>query len=50
MKIKYLLILLTTLLGGQLLNGQNLSNRGKEFWLGYGFNYKFQNELPVNDQ
>jgi PKD repeat protein len=30
--------------------GQDKSNRGKEFWLGYGFNYKFLNELPLNNQ
>lgn len=29
---------------------QDKSNRGKEFWLGYGFNYKFLNELPLNNQ
>jgi|GEM_PF-385300 len=29
---------------------QNKSNRGKEFWLGYGFDYSFQNESPVNAQ
>jgi gliding motility-associated-like protein len=49
MRISFLihLLLLVLPLSGW---GQNLSNRGKEFWLGYGFNYKFQNELPVNDQ
>jgi gliding motility-associated-like protein len=31
-------------------DAQNKSNRGKEFWLGYGFNYKFVNEPPLNDQ
>jgi gliding motility-associated-like protein len=29
---------------------QNKSNRGKEFWLGYGYNYHFLNEPPVNTQ
>jgi len=29
---------------------QNLSNRGREFWLGYGFNYSFFHEPPVNAQ
>ncbi len=29
---------------------QNKSNRGKEFWLAYGFDYTFFNELPVNSQ
>lgn len=32
------------------MQAQDRSNRGKEFWLGYGFNYKFFNELPINDQ
>jgi gliding motility-associated-like protein len=31
-------------------HGQNLSNRGREFWLGYGFNYSFRHENPVNGQ
>ena len=29
---------------------QDLSNRGKEFWLGYGFNYGYFNDPPVNQQ
>ena len=29
---------------------QDKSNRGKEFWLGYGYNYHFLNEPPVNTQ
>ena len=29
---------------------QDRSNRGKEFWLGYGFNYGFFNDPPVNQQ
>lgn len=29
---------------------QDRSNRGKEFWLGYGFDYSFFNESPVNAQ
>lgn len=31
-------------------NAQNKSNRGKEFWLAYGFNYSFFHESPVNNQ
>ena len=27
-----------------LVYGQNLSNRGREFWLGYGYNYNFFHE------
>lgn len=29
---------------------QNKSNRGKEFWLAYGFDYSFFHEVPVNEQ
>ena len=50
MKINRLLFICSFLLFGFDSSGQTLSNRGKEFWLGYGFNYKFQNELPMNDQ
>ena len=31
-------------------SAQNKSNRGREFWLGYGFNYGFFNDPPVNLQ
>lgn len=32
------------------LSAQDKSNRGKEFWLAYGYNYSFFNEPPVNNQ
>ncbi|MES2774839.1 MAG: PKD domain-containing protein [Bacteroidota bacterium] len=32
------------------LLAQDKSNRGKEFWLGYGFDYSFFHESPVNFQ
>lgn len=32
------------------LQAQDKSNRGKEFWLAYGFDYSFFNESPVNNQ
>lgn len=32
------------------LTAQDKSNRGKEFWLAYGFDYSFFNETPVNAQ
>jgi gliding motility-associated-like protein len=32
------------------VTSQTLSNRGKEFWLSYGFNYSFFHEPPVNGQ
>jgi gliding motility-associated-like protein len=32
------------------LGAQDKSNRGKEFWLAYGFDYTFFNETPINSQ
>lgn len=32
------------------VTAQDKSNRGKEFWLAYGFDYSFFNETPVNEQ
>ena len=41
---KYILItLLLVFAGSTMLEAQNLSNRGKEFWLGYGHNNLFDN-------
>ncbi len=31
-------------------NAQDKSNRGKEFWLAYGFDYSFFHESPANNQ
>jgi gliding motility-associated-like protein len=42
----FLIILFTT----HNLFAQDKSNRGKEFWFAYGFDYTFFNELPVNSQ
>ncbi len=50
MKARILTLFFMTLCVVRAGWGQALSNRGKEFWLGYGFNYKFQNESPLNDQ
>ena len=47
---KILAILLTSLIFFQSLFAQDKSNRGKEFWLGYGFNYGYFNDPPVNQQ
>lgn len=47
---KLLIILIFTLTAFQSALTQNLSNRGKEFWLGYGFNYGYFNDPPVNQQ
>jgi hypothetical protein len=46
------LILIFTLLYSQFALAQDKSNRGKEFWLGYGFNYLFLPSAgePLNAQ
>ncbi len=43
----FLILLLASFLNGQ---SQDKSNRGKEFWLAYGFDYSFFHETPVNFQ
>ncbi len=45
-----ILILFTFLLPSTRLFAQDRSNKGKEFWLGYGNNYNFTNESPLNSQ
>jgi gliding motility-associated-like protein len=50
MYYRSVIILLIGVFSCLLLKAQDRSNRGKEFWLGYGFNYKFLNEVPANDQ
>ncbi|MEO8770865.1 MAG: PKD domain-containing protein [Ferruginibacter sp.] len=45
-----ILLLLAFILFSLQLIAQDKSNRGKEFWLGYGYNYDFNNEAPVNGQ
>lgn len=45
-----LLFILISFLICKGATAQDKSNRGKEFWLGYGYNYKFLNEPPLNDQ
>ena len=47
------IILIISLFGFLPASGQNKSNKGKEFWLGYGFNSWFlvpDNALPPNSQ
>lgn len=44
------IIFLTVSLLINSASAQDKSNRGKEFWLGYGFDYSFFNESPVNSQ
>ncbi|MEP6673745.1 MAG: PKD domain-containing protein [Ferruginibacter sp.] len=43
-------LLIACILFTLFLQGQDKSNRGKEFWLAYGFDYSFFNESPVNFQ
>ncbi|MGF2411767.1 MAG: IgGFc-binding protein, partial [Ferruginibacter sp.] len=50
MKLKTLLIIFLSTLYGLLTYAQDKSNRGKEFWLAYGFDYSFFHESPVNEQ
>lgn len=38
------------LLCGSYLHAQDKSNKGKEFWLGYGYHWTFDAESPVNTQ
>jgi len=52
MRQKLSIILVISLFFGSLSNAQDKSNRGKEFWLGYGFHWLFLNPdiTPVNSQ
>ncbi len=52
MRVKKILFLFYVLCIMQLAtsNAQNRSNRGKEFWLCYGYNWGFTSELPINAQ
>ena len=44
------LFFLLSLMQLQVATAQNKSNRGKEFWLCYGYNWGFTSELPINAQ
>lgn len=44
-----ILLIISTFYSFSLL-AQDKSNRGKEFWLAYGFDYSFFHENPVNEQ
>jgi gliding motility-associated-like protein len=48
--LRIIAILLTGVIFCQSTTAQDKSNRGKEFWLGYGFDYSFFNEMPPNSQ
>ncbi len=42
--------LLILLLAGMMAGAQDRSNKGKEFWLGYGYCWNFTSEAPLNTQ
>lgn len=44
------ILIILSLLSGLNSFSQDKSNRGKEFWLGYGYNWIFDNENPQNSQ
>lgn len=46
-KYRFLLFLISTL-GHLLVNGQDFSNKGKDFWLGYGFHVNMGAGVPAN--
>lgn len=48
--VRFYLVALLVNLSMYGVMAQTLSNRGREFWLGYGFNYGFLHEPPVNGQ
>jgi gliding motility-associated-like protein len=49
-RFKILLLAILAILISNNSFAQDKSNRGKEFWLAYGFDYTFFNESPVNSQ
>lgn len=46
-KYRFLLLLVYTL-GHLMVNGQDFSNKGKDFWLGYGFHVNMGAGVPAN--
>jgi len=49
-RVLYIFVFLSLFFDLSKVSAQTLSNRGREFWLGYGFNYSFFHEPPVNGQ
>ena len=49
-QLRLAILLITSLIIGTNSHAQDKSNRGKEFWLSYGFDYSFFWETPVNFQ
>jgi gliding motility-associated-like protein len=45
-----LTLVLALLLCAYAGNSQNFSNKGKEFWVGYGHNFLFENSTDANNQ
>ncbi|HET6995917.1 MAG TPA: hypothetical protein VFI06_13085, partial [Chitinophagaceae bacterium] len=50
MRARLIILLMACLTTGLFSLAQDKSNRGKEFWLAYGFDYSFFWETPVNNQ
>jgi len=50
MRYKIYLIFILSFLSTKNLFAQDKSNRGKEFWLAYGYDYTFFWENPINNQ
>ena len=50
MRFRIPILLLLSTFYSLVSSSQDKSNRGKEFWLAYGFDYSFFNETPVNNQ
>jgi len=47
---RYYFLFFTGIIIGNMVFGQDKSNKGKEFWLGYGHNALFANVSPPNSQ
>lgn len=50
MRLKFLTAILFIILFAKYGFAQDKSNKGKEFWLAYGFDYSFFHESPLNFQ
>ncbi|MBL0154062.1 MAG: IgGFc-binding protein [Chitinophagaceae bacterium] len=49
-QLRLAILLITSLIIGTNSHAQDKSNRGREFWLSYGFDYSFFWETPINFQ
>jgi gliding motility-associated-like protein len=50
MRFRFYILLIINLFAFSEAGAQDKSNRGKEFWLGYGYGWIFDNENPQNSQ